>query len=541
MTQTGLAEEQGPDGVTNGTRPGRLGLALVLVLAFVELVLIGLIYKHLVDFRCLSNWPQPLCRGASMTMVAAYTASGALILLGTLLPDDRRRLLAEARPRGVGLILNLLGVAAMLAPLPFFTEGSGTTYLAPILSFWALGFTLGLIGTALMLAPVARWRVFLRTRGLSFALCLLAGASVPALAQQIFPVWRLSVMADMTFWAVTVLMDLAGYELQTNTSTKTIGTETFAINVAPVCSGVEGIALVAIFVTLYLVLFRKTLSFPAALLLYPIGILASWLLNVVRISVLIAIGIGGNPDLAVGGFHSHAGWLLFTALSVSLLVFAQSSHWFTASHAAAAPVQPLREDPAVAAILPFALFMGSALFASTFVSEPGVVYPLRALVMAGALAYVWPVLRRIPIRLDPLALAVGAGIGVIWVITAPEPDGSVPYGALSGGLLVMWIATRVIGTVLLVPIIEELFFRRYLIGLIAPEGAAIWRLAIAVAVTTAGFAALHDRWIEAAVAGLAFAAVYLRNRDVSAAIQSHALANAVVAAAAVVAGNWDMI
>lgn len=351
-------------GMRMAARPG-----LVLSIALVELVAIGLLYKHMIDFRCLDNWPPRLCRGASMSMVSAYTGAGALALLGILLPGPCRRLLAEAGPRRNGLALNIGGVLAMLAPLPFFGPGVGTTYLLPVLSFWALGLGLGGAGMALMLAPMARWRVFLAEHGMAFALCLAAGIAVPVLAQQIYPIWRISVLADATFTSVAWLMSLTGYELITNVTTKSIGTEAFMINVAPVCSGVEGIALVAIFVTIYIALFRRDLRFPAVLLLYPIGMLASWLLNVVRIAVLLAIGLEGNPELAVGGFHSHAGWMMFTLLSVTLLALAQYSHWFTRSAPAGG----------AAAILPFALFMASALFASTFTSNPGLVYPLRVL------------------------------------------------------------------------------------------------------------------------------------------------------------------
>lgn len=543
MSQTDLAPE-------NRFAAGRVntGALLVLALVFAELVGIGLIYKHLIDFRCLSNWPAGLCRGASMTMVGAYTGAGALLLLGFLLPDDRRALLAEAGLRPRGLILNLAGVGAMLAPLPFFVEGSGTTYLAPIFAFWSLGAILGGAGTALMLAPVARWKPFLATRGMAFALCLLAGALVPYLSQKIFPLWRLSGVADLTFVSVARLMEALGYDIRVIPETKTIGTETFGVNVAPVCSGIEGIALVTIFVTIYLVLFRKVLKFPAALLLYPLGIFASWLLNVVRIAALLAIGIGGNPELAVGGFHSHAGWLMFTALSLTILWLAQGSRWFsrqpvaaTGSGPARAQMPPLNRDPVAAAILPFAVFMGSALLASTFSTDPGVVYPLRVLAMSAALLFFWPVLKGLALRIDPLSLAVGAGVGVMWIVTAAPSDGSVPYGTLTGILLAGWVILRIFGTVVLVPVIEELFFRHYLVGLIAPRGAPAWRMALAVGLTTAAFAALHDRWIVAAIAGLAFAALYLRRREVGDAIQSHAIANAVVAAAALIMGNWGLI
>ena len=60
-------------------------------------------------------------------------------------------------------------------------------------------------------------------------------------------------------------------------------------------------------------------------------------------------------------------------------------------------------------------------------------------------------------------------------------------------------------------------------------------------VTTALFAALHGRWIEAAIAGLLFAALTLRSRNITDAILAHAVANGLIALYALASGNWAMI
>ena len=58
--------------------------------------------------------------------------------------------------------------------------------------------------------------------------------------------------------------------------------------------------------SLFLVLFRQDLRFPQAFCLLPVGVLAIWLCNVVRITALILVGAYGSPEIAVGGFHSQA-------------------------------------------------------------------------------------------------------------------------------------------------------------------------------------------------------------------------------------------
>jgi len=101
--------------------------------------------------------------------------------------------------------------------------------------------------------------------------------------------------------------------------------------------------------------------------------------------------------------------------------------------------------------------------------------------------------------------------------------------------------TRLIGTALFVPILEELMFRSYIQTRIAPDGASPLRLAIAVGVATLLFALLHDRWLAAALAGLVFSALVIRSRNITDAILSHGAANLTIALWALVTGAWHIL
>jgi exosortase E/protease (VPEID-CTERM system) len=319
--------------------------------------------------------------------------------------------------------------------------------------------------------------------------------------------------------------------------------------VAPQCSGIEGIALVTLFVTLYLCLFRKDLRFPRALLLYPVGILASAAFNVLRIAGLLIIGLEGSPELAVGGFHSHAGWLMFTLVALGIVALAQTVPALQKAPAAGAtgattpkaPPLPFRQDPIVAAILPFAVFMLSAQLAQAFSQSPSLVYPGRVVLMAGVLALFWPLYARLPWRADPVAVGAGVLIGLAWVLIPVEAgDGPPPYGTLTGVALVGWFLMRGIGTVVLVPIIEELFFRSYLEKRLRLGEGRLW-IVIAALIGAALFAALHDRWAEAFVASLIFSWVAWRRGNITDAILSHAAANLVVFSVAWATGQVHII
>ena len=531
-------------------RPRLRPLLLAAALIVTQFAVIGITFKHGIEFRCLDNWPARACGSASKTLAALYCVIAALGLFAILRPALFRDLLTDAghdiRPLG----LNLAGFALALLPLGFMRQGQGAAMMLPAFGFWTLGMALILAGLLFWLAPWARWRAFLSRAGLTLAVVLAAGALAPAFAVKLQPVWQLDTIADLTFRAVTWLVDALGYDVMSDPVRKHIGQGDFVISVAPVCSGIEGIALVTIFVSLYLWLFRAELRFPRALLLYPLGIAASALLNVVRIAVLLIIGIKGHPELAVGGFHSHAGWVMFTAVALGVIAVARGIGWFNRAPAEQAPVPlpPLRRDPVAARILPFAVFMLTAVVAPAISQSPALFYPIRVLLLAAAVALVWPAIRPVIAglgRVSPVAWLAGAAIGAIWVVIPVPPAEAAPYGALTGGAVVLWFLFRGIGTVLLVPLVEELFFRDYLEsrirGAALDEPALLWRVVLAAAVTAGLFAALHDRWAEALLAGLVFSWVAQRSGRIADAVAAHGIANLIVFAVAVLTGNLAII
>lgn len=281
------------------------------------------------------------------------------------------------------------------------------------------------------------------------------------------------------------------------------------------------------------------------LVVLPLGVALSWLLNVLRIAALVLIGARVSPEIAVNGFHSYAGWMFFTLLALGLMALVHAMPWLHRSGAATAPAQPLRDDPAAAMILPFAAFMAVGTATAALFDPVDIGYPLKALVLAAVLLiFAARYLSRLPWGADPVALLAGAVVGVGWVFTAPAPGEDA--AALDSVLalvplwfLLVWIGARVIGTTLLVPLAEELFFRGYVLARI-DTGNGVRRV-LAIAVSTLLFALLHGRLVAAGLAGLVFALVMLRRGRVTDAILAHVAANAIVAASALASGDWSRI
>ena len=105
-----------------------------------------------------------------------------------------------------------------------------------------------------------------------------------------------------------------------------------------------------------------------------------------------------------------------------------------------------------------------------------------------------------------------------------------------------FIAVRLFGLVLLVPLIEELFWRSFLIRwLINPDfhKVPIGRVTpIAAAVSSAVFALSHPEWLPALLTGLLWAWLLWQTKSLSACVISHAVANLALGLHVLATGDW---
>ena len=131
-------------------------------------------------------------------------------------------------------------------------------------------------------------------------------------------------------------------------------------------------------------------------------------------------------------------------------------------------------------------------------------------------------------------LAVGLAVFAIWIL--PEQFDLPWYRRFciigEGGTQavaeasVAMIAIRLIGSAFVISVAEELFFRKWLIGF-----AGFWP-------TVALFAVEHDRWLVAAICGVAYGWLYLR-KGLGAAIVAHVTTNLVLGLWVLRTGQWQ--
>jgi CAAX prenyl protease-like protein len=117
-------------------------------------------------------------------------------------------------------------------------------------------------------------------------------------------------------------------------------------------------------------------------------------------------------------------------------------------------------------------------------------------------------------------------------------------GDLPHGWADVWVAFRVAGSVVTVPLAEELAFRGYVSRrLIAadfervPFGRLTW---FSFLVSSVLFGAFHDRWLAGTMAGMLYALILARRGRFSDAVLAHATTNALIAIYVLVTGEWSL-
>jgi uncharacterized protein len=526
----------------SSARPGRAAVLLLVIV--LELTGLSLAYQFLADIECDLTQSRGTCHFLRGMVLRALVVLGVAALLVRAWPEAFAEFLLSVRSHrsGKALCLHLAGVVLMSAPLLIFWGQNLSDGFTLAFVPWAAGAIAAVAGGLLWLAPFAAWRRMLWTRRHSALPILLLAAVVPDLVLAVQPIWDWQALATWTFLAVEGTLLIFGSDVYSEPAALNIGIDDFLVNIAPQCSGVEGFALVSVFVAIYAFVFRSEVRLGRFLLvMLPLGLLLSWMLNILRISLLIMIGARISPDIAVNGFHSYAGWLMFTCLAFGLVALAQNAGWLHRKGVRQSAPQPLRSDMVAAQLLPFALFMVTGTLVAAVFPHPGAGMPLTTTFLGLAVLFFLPVFRTLDWRPDGVSLVAGALVGLGWVLVAPAADDRLveTLAVLPTWGLGIWIATRIVGTVVLVPVVEEMFFRGYLLARL--DGAHFWRRAGAVVISSAAFALLHGRWLEALLAGLVFAAIMLRRGRVSDAIWSHAVANGIVAAVAAWRGDWSLI
>ena len=182
-------------------------------------------------------------------------------------------------------------------------------------------------------------------------------------------------------------------------------------------------------------------------------------------------------------------------------------------------------------------------------------YPVKTAVVMGLLIGFWPKYKELKdnARADHkglyLAVAVGLAVYVAWVrMDWPwavqgrgEASGYDPFraGARWG---VAFAVIRLFGASVVVPIMEELFWRSFLLRyLISPQFETVRLGALtpfSFLATTILFGLEHDLWFAGMTAGMAYTLLLNRTGDLWSCIVAHAVTNFTLGVHVLITGEW---
>jgi exosortase E/protease (VPEID-CTERM system) len=454
----------------------------------------------------------------------------------------------RAAPLRIGWLVVHLLLIAVLAPLSFvlYRYTPNDLVLAGVVALWIVVGCSAVLAALCAMAPGPLWLDAVRSLGATWWYAGVAALLGTAAMQSAQSLWDPT--ATLTFDLVRRLLTPILPTLTVDAAARVLSTGRFAVQIADVCSGLEGGGLMLAFSSAWLFCFRHEYIFPRALLLIPVSIAAIFALNVVRIAALMLIGDAGFPDVAVYGFHSQAGWIAFNAVACALVLISRRSAWLyrTVGRAVASPAT---HNPTAAYLMPMLAILAAAAVTRALSSDFEFLYPLR--VVAG----IWMLMlyRRRLAALDWgwswRGPTFGAVVFLLWVGAArlqlhasgiPEK-----LAALSPSLRGLWIVSRLAGGVLVVPIAEELAYRGYLMRRLTQADFDVVRFQSvrwpALAATAIFFGFAHGAlWLPGIAAGVVFGLMVMRRGQIGEAVVAHATSNALIAASVLGWGQWQL-
>lgn len=324
----------------------------------------------------------------------------------------------------------------------------------------------------------------------------------------------------------------------------------FGVIVNQECSGLEGAGLLLVFMTAWLILFRRDFRFPRSLVLIPACVAVLYLVNAFRIAALFLLGNAGAPTIAAGGFHSQAGWIAFNGVALGIALIVPRIAWFRTHPREPKAVSVSTAPNATAAyLMPFLMIIVAGMFSRAASANFEWFYGLR---FGAAIVTLWifrDQFRKLDWRGGWIGVLAGLAVFGLWVgvdMLYGTPTSGMPE-ALTGAtptLRSVWIALRFFAAITTVPIAEELAFRGFLMRRIQSEefesvriDRASW---LGVAVSSVAFGLLHgSRWPAGIAAGFVYALAARRSNRLGEAVLAHSVTNTVLAVFVLGQDQWQ--
>ena len=446
-------------------------------------------------------------------------------------------------------LLHLAAVALGTAASVWLLEQPAADVGVPLVGGWlVLVACIGVTGT-LVFTPAAFFAEAFRSLRDVIGFSALVAVSAYGFGELSFKVWPHLSRATMA--TAAWLLHPFVPDLIVDSENLVMGRPEFLIRIEAACSGADGLGLMLAVMAALLWFDRKEWRFPRVLLLLPIALALEWIFNAVRVAGLVLIGVRGAPGVALGGFHSQAGWVACAVVALGICLGARRVPWFLRGHREQPTAASDASNPVAPFLMPFLFTLGASMVALSFSGEFEWLYPLRVVAAAVALWYFRRRYASLTWRVGAPALLWGMLIYVIWIayeyFASPAPVAAMPGPLRAAPLMTAsaWIAFRAAGAILTLPVVEELAFRGFLMRRFSGTDFDLIRWAdvswSAVVLSSLAFGLLHgQRWLPATLAGIGYAIAVKQRGSFGDAVVAHAITNALIAVTVLLTGWWHL-
>lgn len=212
-------------------------------------------------------------------------------------------------------------------------------------------------------------------------------------------------------------------------------------------------------------------------------------------------------------------------------------------------------------VLPFAVyifFLAFGDYLSPLWHSVGIdhkwLYAVRAMSVLTILLYFWRDYGELTIKPTVKALVYAGVTGLLvfmaWIVSYPAwatlGDHVQAFNPILGQdrySSTIWLSTRILGAALIVPVMEELFWRSFVMRWldnqnflnVAPAGVSLF----AFVASSSLFALEHHLWLAGLLAGLVYGALYIKYKNLWLPVVAHVVTNSVLGVWVMSTGNWQ--
>ena len=199
----------------------------------------------------------------------------------------------------------------------------------------------------------------------------------------------------------------------------------------------------------------------------------------------------------------------------------------------------LQASPLLARVLPFVLFLLLSACQGSLGHESHYwIYAAKCVAGTWLVWIIWPLVPEMRWAVSLEALVAGILVFAIWVLldidypklSQPDDTWNLPTRFETAPTMVLFFAgVRITGSTLLVPLLEEVFYRSFLYRYIAaPNWICIPHNrfnAKAFLVTSVIFGLTHQHWLAGVVCGMIYQLLVIRTNRIGDAITAHGITN----------------